>query len=53
MAGASVWAFVFSYAALRLINLVTPVRVTQAEEEVGLDATLHGENAYEADAEPV
>ena len=35
--GASVWAFVFTFGALKLINLVTPVRVSRAEEEGGLD----------------
>ena len=49
--GASVYAFVFTFGALKLINLVTPVRVTPAEEGEGLDETLHGERAYEPDAE--
>ena len=42
----SVWAFVFTYAMLWLINLVTPVRVDQTAQERGLDAALHGETAY-------
>jgi Amt family ammonium transporter len=42
----SVWAFVFTYAMLWLIDLVTPVKVDQAAEERGLDAALHGETAY-------
>ncbi len=40
------YAFVFSYAALWLINKVTPVKVTAEEEEMGLDESLHGEEAY-------
>ena len=41
------YSFVFSYAALWLINKITPVKVSDEEEEVGLDASEHGENAYE------
>jgi Amt family ammonium transporter len=44
-AGACVYAFVFTYAMLRLIDWVTPVRVG-AEEESGLDAAELGEAAY-------
>jgi len=43
--GASIYAFVFSYVMLILINKVTPVRVSEAEE-MGLDEKLHGETAY-------
>jgi Amt family ammonium transporter len=46
----SVWAFVFTYAMLWLINLVTPVKVDQSAEERGLDAALHGETAYLGEA---
>ncbi len=46
----SVYAFVFTYAMLWLINRVTPVKVTEAEMEKGLDSTLHGEEAYAFDA---
>jgi Amt family ammonium transporter len=42
----SAWAFVFTYAMLWLINKVTPLRVSAAEEESGLDESLHGEKAY-------
>ena len=44
-----VYAFIFSYAMLWLINFVTPVKVTKEEEEAGLDSSLHGEMAYEQD----
>jgi ammonium transporter, Amt family len=43
---ASVWAFGFTYAFLWLINIVTPTKVTQEDEEQGLDIKLHGEEAY-------
>ncbi len=43
----AVYAFGFSYASLWLINKVVKVKVTEADEQEGLDAALHGENAYE------
>jgi Amt family ammonium transporter len=43
----SVWAFVFTYAMLKIINLFTPVKVDENTEEIGLDEGLHGEQAYE------
>jgi Amt family ammonium transporter len=42
----SAWAFGFTYAMLALINLVTRVKVDELAEERGLDAALHGEEAY-------
>ncbi len=46
LTGSSLWAFVFTYGMLWLIDRVTPVKVEQAAEEGGLDAALHGETAY-------
>jgi len=45
----SVYAFVFTYGMLWIINLFTRVRLTQEEEEKGLDLSLHGEEAYTFD----
>ena len=42
----SLWAFVFTYGMLWLINKVTVVKVDPASEERGLDLQLHGEEAY-------
>ena len=42
----SVWAFVFTLGMLWVIDKVTPVRVKDATEEIGLDEGLHGEQAY-------
>ena len=42
----SVWAFVFTLGMLWLINRITPVRVDEAHETIGLDEALHGEQAY-------
>jgi Amt family ammonium transporter len=43
----SVWAFVFTYAMLRIINMFTTVKVDEMSEEIGLDESIHGEHAYE------
>jgi Amt family ammonium transporter len=45
--GAALYAFVFTYAMLWVINKITPVKVTASEEQAGLDDSLHGEKAYE------
>ena len=42
----SIWAFVFTYGMLWIINKFTPVALTKEEEQKGLDAVLHGEIAY-------
>ena len=44
--GASIYAFVFSYAMLVLINFITPVVISEEEEKTGVDEVTHGENAY-------
>ena len=45
--GAAIYAFLFTYVMLAVINKITPVRVKEHEEEMGLDAALHGEAAYD------
>jgi Amt family ammonium transporter len=47
---AAVYAFVVTYGLLRLVNLITPVRVTPEIESDGLDGHLHGEWAYDMPA---
>jgi len=42
----SIWAFGFTYAMLWLINKITPVRVEDRFEGMGLDEAIHGEKAY-------
>ena len=44
--GAAVYAFVFTYGMLWIINKFVRVQVTVEEEELGLDEALHGEKAY-------
>jgi Amt family ammonium transporter len=46
--GCSLYAFVFTYAMLAVIDLITPVR-TGEEAERGLDEAMHGETAYQLD----
>ena len=46
VAGAALYAFVFTYVMLVIINKITKVVVTKDEEEGGLDASEHGEEAY-------
>ena len=43
--GAAVYALVFTYVMLRVLDLITPVHVG-TEEERGLDAAELGEAAY-------
>jgi Amt family ammonium transporter len=43
---ASAYAFIFTYVMLWLINKITPVRISETDEQ-GLDEALHGEQAYE------
>src|SRR6267142_2011776 len=42
----SLWAFVFTFGMLWIIDRVTIVRVEDAHEELGLDEAIHGETAY-------
>ena len=44
--GVIVYAFLFTYVALWIIDKITPVKLSSDEQEVGLDITLHGEEAY-------
>ena len=43
---ASVYAFVITMIILKVVNKFMPVRVSQEEERLGLDASLHHEEAY-------
>jgi Amt family ammonium transporter len=47
VAGASIYAFIFTYIMLMLINVITPVKVSDEEEFIGLDISMHGECAYD------
>jgi Amt family ammonium transporter len=41
-----IWAYGFTYGMLWLIDRITPVKVSSTAEVQGLDAELHGEEAY-------
>jgi Amt family ammonium transporter len=43
----AVFAFVGSYVLLRVINVFSPLRVSPAEEDAGLDLADFGEEAYD------
>jgi Amt family ammonium transporter len=45
----SVYAFVFTFGMLWIINRVTKIRTTESDEQTGLDLALHGESAYESE----
>ncbi len=47
---ASAYAFVFTYVMLIVINFITRVKVSDQEENEGLDFSLHGEKAYDEGA---
>jgi Amt family ammonium transporter len=47
--GVSIYCFVFTYIMLMVIDRITPVRMTREEQERGVDFSLHGEAAYEAE----
>ena len=40
------FSFFGTYLVLKIINFITPLRVTPQEEELGLDESQHGEEAY-------
>ncbi len=41
-----IWGFLMTWAALKLIKLIMPVRVSRDEELIGLDVGIHGVPAY-------
>ncbi len=45
-----VYAFIFTYFMLALINKITPVKVSRNDEIEGIDLAIHGEKAYDEGA---
>jgi Amt family ammonium transporter len=41
-----VYAFAMTFALLKIIGAVMPLRATEAEEAQGMDVVYHGEEAY-------
>jgi Amt family ammonium transporter len=48
--GSCIYAFIFTYVMLAIINKITPVRVSEQEEIQGIDIAIHGEKAYDEGA---
>ncbi len=46
----AIYAFIFTYIMLIIINFITPVKVSEEDEKLGLDFSLHGEQAYDSGA---
>jgi Amt family ammonium transporter len=44
--GTGIFAFVVTYAIAKLLDILVGLRVSDAEEEVGLDISEHAERAY-------
>lgn len=42
-----IYTFVITYGILKVLNMFSPVRVSEEEEIKGLDNALHGESAYD------
>jgi len=43
------FAFFGSYALLKLVNIFSPLRVSEEAEDAGLDLAEHGEEAFQLD----
>ena len=43
------YSFIGSFVILKIVGMITPLRVTHEEEEAGLDVSQHGEHAYALD----
>jgi len=43
-----IFSFVVTYVLLKIVNAIVPIRVTDEEEEAGLDVAIHSESAYQA-----
>ena len=43
------FAFFGSYLLLKLVNIFSPLRVSEQAEDAGLDLSEHGEEAYQLD----
>jgi Amt family ammonium transporter len=46
IASVAAYAFVLTFIILKVINLVTPLRVDKSDEDAGLDLSQHGEVGY-------
>ena len=44
--GVALFSFIVTYLILKVLDMTMGVRVTESDEELGLDVTQHGERAY-------
>ena len=42
------FSFIVTYVLLKIVGAIVPLRVTEEEEEAGLDVSQHSESAYQA-----
>jgi len=42
------FAFIVSYILLKVVNAIVPLRISEEDEEAGLDVAQHSESAYQA-----
>jgi ammonium transporter len=45
--GASVYAFILTYMMLVATDFITHVKVSEDDENLGLDRSIHGETSYD------
>jgi Amt family ammonium transporter len=45
----ALFSFIVTYLILKVLDMTMGVRVTEDEEELGLDVTQHGERAYHSE----
>ena len=47
VAAVALYTAIATFVLLKLVNLMTPLRVSEEEEAQGLDIVLHNESGYE------
>ena len=45
-----VFTIIMTYALVKLVSLITPLRVDEETETNGLDLSVHGERAYDVNS---
>jgi Amt family ammonium transporter len=49
VAAVAVYTAVVTYVLIKIVNLITPIRVSEEHEDAGLDASVHGEKSRSHD----
>ena len=50
MVSVGVFTIIVTYALIKIVSLVTPLRVDEETETNGLDLSVHGERAYDVNS---